>query len=70
VLGALLALAGFVLAVWSLALWMSAGFADIDPRRVMRIVIPSLTLIISGLQLLFSSFVLHFLLWNLDRDPV
>jgi hypothetical protein len=36
----------------------------------MRIVIPSLTLIISGIQLLFSSFVLHFLLWNLDRDPV
>jgi hypothetical protein len=69
VLGALLALAGFVLAVWSLALWMSAGLADIDPRRVMRIVIPSLTLIISGIQLLFSSFVLHFLLWNLDRDP-
>jgi hypothetical protein len=70
VLGALLALAGFVLAVWSLALWMSAGLADIDPRRVMRIVIPSLTLIISGIQLLFSSLVLHFLLWNLDRDPV
>ena len=70
VLGALLALAGFILAVWSLALWMSTGLADIDPRRVMRIVIPSLTLIISGIQLLFSSFVLHFLLWNSDRDPV
>jgi hypothetical protein len=35
----------------------------------MRVVIPSLTLMISGMQLLFSSFVLHFLLWNGDQDP-
>ncbi len=69
VLGAVLALAGFILAIWSLALWMSTGLAEIDPRHVMRVVIPSLTLIISGMQLLFSSFVLHFLLWNGDRDP-
>ena len=68
VLGGVLTLAGFVLAVWSLSLWMSAGLADIDPRRVMRIVIPSLTLTIIGVQLMFSSFVLHFLLWNLDRE--
>ena len=47
VVGALLMLAGFVLAAWSLSLWMSAGLADIDPRRVMRLVIPSLTLTIS-----------------------
>ena len=44
--------------------------ADIDPRRVMRLVIPSLTLTISGIQLLFSSFVLHFLLWNVEADRI
>ncbi len=65
--GALTILAGVVLAGWSLSVWLSAGLADIDPRYVMRIVIPSLTLTIAGLQLLFSSFVLHFLLWNPDR---
>jgi len=70
VVGALLMLAGFVLAAWSLSLWMSAGLADIDPRRVMRLVIPSLTLTISGIQLLFSSFVLHFLLWNVEADRI
>ena len=46
------------------------GLADIDPRRVMRLVIPSLTLTISGIQLLFSSFVLHFLLWNVEADRI
>ncbi len=64
VAGAVTATAGVVLAVWSLSVWMSAGLADIDPRQVMRIVIPSLTLTIAGVQLVFSSFVLHFLLWN------
>jgi hypothetical protein len=47
---------------------MAAGLADIDPRRVMRIVIPSFTLTIAGAQLVFSSFVLHFLLWNRERE--
>jgi len=59
-----LMLAGIALAGWSLSVWMSAGLADLDPRRVMRIVIPSLTLTIAGIELVFSSFVLHFLLWN------
>ena len=70
VVGALLILAGFVLAASSLSIWMSAGLADTDPRRVMRLVIPSLTLTISGIQLLFSSFVLHFLLWNVEADRI
>ena len=69
VVGAITALAGFVLAGYSLSVWMSAGLAQIDPRYVMRIVIPSLTLTIAGIQLLFSSFVLHFLLWSLDSEP-
>ena len=67
--GAVTTLAGFVLAGYSLSVWMSVGLAEIDPRQVMRIVIPSLTLTIAGIQLLFSSFVLHFLLWSLDREP-
>ena len=65
--GAVTILAGVALAVWSLSVWMAAGLADIDPRRVMRIVIPSFTLTIAGAQLVFSSFVLHFLLWNRER---
>lgn len=70
VLGALIAMAGFILAAYSLSIWMSAGFSDIEPRHVMRVVIPSLTLSIAGVEILLSSFVLHFLLWNLDGKLV
>jgi len=66
--GTVTILAGVALAVWSLSIWMAAGLSDIDPRRVMRIVIPSFTLTIAGVQLVFSSFLLHFLLWNRERE--
>jgi Sec-independent protein secretion pathway component TatC len=68
VLGAAIALAGFVLAAYSLSMWMSAGLSELEPRHVMRVVIPSLTLSIIGIEIMFSSFVLHFLVWNLDSD--
>jgi glycosyltransferase involved in cell wall biosynthesis len=68
VIGAAIALAGFVLAAYSLSMWMSAGLSELEPRHVMRVVIPSLTLSIIGIEIMFSSFVLHFLVWNLDSD--
>jgi len=68
VLGAAIALSGFVLAAYSLSIWMSAGLSELEPRHVMRVVIPSLTLSIIGIEIMFSSFVLHFLVWNLDSD--
>jgi glycosyltransferase involved in cell wall biosynthesis len=68
VLGAVVALAGFMLAAYSLWIWVSTGFADLEPRDVMRIVIPSLTLSVIGIELVLSSFVLSFLMWNLDAD--
>jgi glycosyltransferase involved in cell wall biosynthesis len=64
VAGALLTLAGVVLAAYSLSIWMASGLSAIDPRQVMRIAIPSLTLAVSGMEIVFSSFVLYFLLWN------
>jgi hypothetical protein len=67
-LGAAIALAGFILAAYSLSLWVSAGFSEIDPRHVMRVVIPSLTLSIVGVEILLSSFVLYFLVWNLEAS--
>jgi len=68
ILGAAIALAGFILAGYSLSIWVSAGFSEIDPRHVMRVVIPSLTLSIVGVEILFSSFVLYFLVWNLEAS--
>jgi glycosyltransferase involved in cell wall biosynthesis len=68
VLGAVVALAGFMLAAYSLWIWVSTGFSALEPRDVMRIAIPSLTLSVIGIELVLSSFVLSFLMWNLDDD--
>jgi glycosyltransferase involved in cell wall biosynthesis len=69
VLGAVVALCGFILAAYSLWIWVSTGFSALEPRDVMRIAIPSLTLSVIGIELILSSFVLSFLMWNLDGDP-
>jgi hypothetical protein len=34
----------------------------------MRIAIPSLTLSVGGLEIVFASFMLYFLLWNRERS--
>jgi hypothetical protein len=64
VAGLLLALAGFALAAYSLSLWMASGLSELDPRHIMRIAIPSLTLMVSGIEIVLSSLVLYFLMWN------
>ncbi len=68
-LGAVVAVAGFVLAAYSLWIWATTGFSNLEPRDIMRIVIPSLTLSVTGIEIVLSSFVLSFLMWNLDADP-
>jgi hypothetical protein len=65
-IGVATALGGVVLAGYSLSIWASTGFAEIDPRQVMRVVIPSLTLSVVGIETIFSSFVLYFFVWNLE----
>jgi hypothetical protein len=67
--GVVVALAGFILAAYSLWIWVRTGFSALEPRDVMRIAIPSLTLSVIGIELVLSSFVLSFLMWNLDDDP-
>lgn len=67
-LGGSVAISGLLLAAYSLSIWINADFSEIEPRHVMRVVIPSLTLSIMGIEVIFSSFVLYFLLWNLEPD--
>jgi glycosyltransferase involved in cell wall biosynthesis len=68
VIGVVVALAGFILAAYSLWIWVSSGFSALEPRDVMRIAIPSLTLSVMGIELVLSSFVLSFLMWNVGDD--
>lgn len=53
--GVLLMLAGVGVSVHSVITWGSAQFGALDPRVGMRIVIPALTLFVTGIQLLFAS---------------
>ena len=68
ILGSLLVLAGVAMATYSLSIWMSTGLTDLEPRHVMRIAIPSLSLMVTGMEILLSSLVLNFLLWNVDGE--
>jgi glycosyltransferase involved in cell wall biosynthesis len=58
VLGLSLALAGFALAAYSVAGWAHARLAALDPVTMMRVAIPSVTLMLTGAETVFASFLL------------
>ncbi|HUH94223.1 MAG TPA: glycosyltransferase family 2 protein [Casimicrobiaceae bacterium] len=66
VLGTAMLIAGLSLAGYSLFLWVSTGLSQLDPRQVMRVVIPSLTFSVIGMEIMFSSFALSFLRWKIN----
>lgn len=57
-LGASFGLAGVALAAYSIDTWAHARLGALDPVAVMRIAIPSVTLMLSGAEVLFASFLL------------
>jgi glycosyltransferase involved in cell wall biosynthesis len=59
-LGVALGVSGFGLAVYSVMSWAQARLAALDPAIVMRVAIPSVTLMIAGAEIIFSSFLLRF----------
>jgi glycosyltransferase involved in cell wall biosynthesis len=60
-IGAGLILSGLGLAIYAVTLWSQAQFGDIDPQRIMRFVLPSISVMIMGTQVVFSSFFLSIL---------
>jgi len=56
--GVLMLLAGFAGSAYSLGLWRLAAFGALNPEVSLRVVAPSATAMIVGLQLIFSSFFL------------
>ena len=58
--GLTLGAAGFALAVYSVSL-ASAHLGAIDPVRMMRVIIPSVTLTLTGAEVIFASFLLGFI---------
>jgi hypothetical protein len=58
-LGVSLALAGLGLAVYSVqSWWADARLAALDPATMMRVAIPSVTLMLAGAEIFFASFLL------------
>jgi glycosyltransferase involved in cell wall biosynthesis len=60
-LGLALGLAGFGLAVYSVESWAHTRLAALDPATMMRIAIPSVTLMLAGAEIIFASFLLGFI---------
>lgn len=59
-LGLTLGASGFALAAYSVVL-ATAHLGAIDPLRMMRVIIPSVTLILAGAEIVFASFLLGFI---------
>jgi glycosyltransferase involved in cell wall biosynthesis len=60
-LGASLGLIGLGLAVYSVDNWAHASLAALDPATMMRVAIPSVTLMLAGAEIIFASFLLGFI---------
>ncbi|MGO9934273.1 MAG: glycosyltransferase family 2 protein [Steroidobacteraceae bacterium] len=60
-LGLSLGLVGLGLAVYSLENWAHVRLGALDPASMMRIAIPSVTLMLAGAEIVFASFLLGFI---------
>ena len=59
--GLFLGLTGFGLAAYSLGRWASIELGPLDPPAMMRIAIPSVTLMLTGAEIVYASFLLGFI---------
>jgi Glycosyl transferase family 2 len=56
--GLVLGLSGLALAIYSVESWAHARLAALDPAAMMRVAIPSVTLMLAGAEIVFASFLL------------
>ena len=68
IIGFLLILAGIILTIKSVLYWKNEDFGNLDPVKVLRWVIPAVTLLILGFQVLLSSFYLSILTIKSKRN--
>lgn len=59
--GITIGLLGLAFGIYSIELWVSAKLSAVDPASMMRIAIPSVTLMIAGAEITLASFVLSFI---------
>jgi hypothetical protein len=59
--GAILFVLGIVGSIVAVVLWSKTGFGELVPEDMLRLTIPTLILMVNGIQLMFSSFFLGIL---------
>lgn len=59
--GAALLLGGVAGSLWAVGVWGSGSFGHLDPARMLRVVIPSVTAVTLGAELMLASFFLSVL---------
>jgi hypothetical protein len=62
-----LILAGIVMSIVAIFVWGNSGFAELDYRDTLRLVIPAATLLILGVQTVLASFFVSIL--GIERSP-
>lgn len=60
-IGALMVIAGTAGSIYALVVWNSRSFGPLDPFQMMRTVLPAMTLLILGCEIVFASFFLSVL---------
>lgn len=63
--GLLLLIAGGIISLRSFSIWVNNSFGNLLPTEMLRMIIPAITLIILGIQLIFNSFFMSIL--EVDR---
>jgi hypothetical protein len=69
VVGAVAVVVGIALAALAVGNWGIRSFGHLDPQQSLRIVVPSATLLIVGLQIMFSSCLLSILQLESNASP-
>jgi hypothetical protein len=61
IVGSIMVVLGLALAAYAVGFWKVRAFGRLDPQHTLRIVVPAATLLILGLQVMFSSCLLSIL---------
>jgi glycosyltransferase involved in cell wall biosynthesis len=61
ILGCVLLAIGIGAGAYALAAWRQSGFGNLSPTHVLRITLPSMTAVLLGIEMIFSSFFLSIL---------
>lgn len=59
--GLLFFLFGLALSVFAIVVWKDSSFGDLEPNQIMRITIPAIVSIITGMELILASFFIEIL---------